>query len=96
LENALVECNAAVKLAPTAGAIIDSRGLVELRLGKLDDALADYNAALKYESDASTFYGRGLVELRKGDKASGDADIATAERESADVAAEFARYGLSP
>jgi hypothetical protein len=44
----------------------------------------------------ASLYGRGVAKRRKGDVAGGNADIAAARAIKADVAAEFARYGLQP
>jgi len=62
---------------------------VELRLGKLEPALADFNTVVHA-------YGRGVAELRKGQKAQGDADIAAAKQVSSDVASDAAKLGLAP
>jgi tetratricopeptide (TPR) repeat protein len=96
LQVALADCNASLALAPVA-ATLDSRGLVNLRLGNLDAALADYNAALdKRPKVASSLFGRGLVKLRKGATADGQADLAAARAIDAKIDAEYADYGLKP
>ena len=57
-------------------------------------AIADYDAALHLEAKRATaLYGPGTAKLKKGD-ASGDADIAAAKAIKADIAEEFARYGV--
>jgi hypothetical protein len=38
----------------------------------------------------------GLAKLRKGDVAGSEADIAAAKAIRADIADEFARYGVAP
>ena len=64
---------------PGDGYILDSRGFVYLRLGQFDDAIADYNAALKINPKiASSLYGRGVAKLKKGDSSGGTVDMATA------------------
>jgi tetratricopeptide (TPR) repeat protein len=79
LNKALDDCNRAVSLNPKVAAILDSRGLVELRLGDNDKAIADYNAALALQPKLSwSLYGRGLAEMRKGQKTEGAADEAAA------------------
>ena len=45
---------------------------------------------------ASSLYGRGLAKLEKGDAAGGEADIAAAKAIQANIAEEFARYGVTP
>jgi len=97
LEEALQDCNRALRLARGDAEILDSRGLVYLRLGKPDDAIADYDAALKKNPKVATsFYGRALAELAKGEKAQGQADIASAERLNPQIADFFVRIGLKP
>jgi tetratricopeptide (TPR) repeat protein len=94
---ALADCDASLGIAPSAPATLDSRGLVNLRLGHLDEALADYNAALdKRPKIASSLFGRGLVKLRKGADADGQADLAAARAIDPKVDAEYADYGLRP
>jgi hypothetical protein len=46
LENALASCNTALRMAPGALGIHDSRALVYLRQGQFDKALADYDVSL--------------------------------------------------
>jgi tetratricopeptide (TPR) repeat protein len=84
-------------IAPNDANIMDSRGFAYLRLRRLDDGLADYDEALKLNpKQASSLYGRGLAKLKKGDAAGGEADIAAAKAIQADIAEEFARYGVTP
>lgn len=95
LEYALVECNAALKLTPAVSQILDSRGLVELRLGRYGDARRDYDAALASRPDqASSLYGRGIAQAHAGRKGDGDADIAKAVKIDPDIAATFARWDV--
>jgi tetratricopeptide (TPR) repeat protein len=79
LNKALDDCNRAVNLSPKAAAILDSRGLVELRLGDNDKAIADYDAALALQPKLGwSLYGRGLAKMRKGQKTDGAADLTAA------------------
>ncbi len=76
LDKALADCDAALRLTPHTSNILESRGLVRLRLGQLDGSIADYSESLKLQpKNAWSLYGRGLAELRKGAKAEGDADL---------------------
>ncbi len=96
LDKALDACNAAIRRRPI-GNYYDSRGLVYLRLGRLDEAIADYDQALKLSPAlAGSLYGRGNAKLRKGLTADGNTDIARAKAIRADVADEFAGYGVTP
>jgi hypothetical protein len=49
-------------------------------LSQLDDAVADYDEALRRNpKQAGSLYGRGLAKLKKGDAVDGEADIAAAK-----------------
>jgi tetratricopeptide (TPR) repeat protein len=98
---ALKDCNAAErgvrKSSPELAAILDSRGLVLLRMGSFDKSIADYSASLKINPrNPWAWYGRGIDELRKHQAAEGQADIARAEEISPKVAGEFDRRGITP
>jgi Flp pilus assembly protein TadD len=65
-----------------------------LRIGQLQRAVADYDAALQLSPrKASSLYGRGIAKLRAGDTG-GHADIADAKAIDSRIAEEFARYGV--
>ena len=82
---------------PNTAAILDSRGLVYLRQGNYDRAIADYDAALRLQpKTAWSLYGRGLSRLKKGQTAAGQADIAAATALSPKIAENAARHGISP
>lgn len=62
LDRALSDCNTALRLRPGTAAFLDSRALVQLRLGKVDRALADYDAAITVAPrNALTLYLRGVA-----------------------------------
>jgi tetratricopeptide (TPR) repeat protein len=100
LELALADCNAAVRLAAGASAraqALDSRALVNLRLGRWPAALADYQVASRSLSSAAvTLYGRGLAKLRTGDAKGGAADLAAARTLDDAIEPQFTRWGLRP
>jgi len=98
---ALNDCNAARKHAdkssPLYADVADSRGLVLLRMGDYDHAIADYNAALKLDpKNAWSLYGRGIAKLRKHETTAADADMAQATAVWPEVAQEFKRRGIVP
>ena len=96
LDKALDNCSAAIKASPLPG-YYDSRALVNLRLGKLDDAQADYDTALSKRPDlAGSLYGRGLVKIRKGQVEDGKADIAKALAIDPHIRDDFKDMGLTP
>ena len=94
LRQALADCNEALRLMPNNVATLDSRGFVFLKLTQFDAAVSDYDAALRVNPKrAFALYGRGLARLKNAD-ASGEADIAEAKVLQADIAEEYARYGV--
>ena len=97
LQQALDDCNAALRMRPNTADFLDSRGLVHLRRSSYDQAIADYDAALRLEPQiAWSLYGRGLARLRKGLAAEGQADIAAATALQPKLAEHAARYGITP
>ena len=96
LDKALDDCNEAVRLHPEMAGILDSRGMVQLRLGNLDRAIADYDAALaKNPNIAWSLYGRGLAKQRKGLKDEGAADIAAAVKLDAKLPERAKKLGIT-
>jgi tetratricopeptide (TPR) repeat protein len=97
LEQALADCNAALKLSPSTAAYLDSRGLVYLRQGQYDKAIADYDGALRSQpKDASSLYGRGVARLHQGHSAQGNADLAAAAALQPQIGAQMSQHGIGP
>jgi tetratricopeptide (TPR) repeat protein/predicted aspartyl protease len=101
LDKALDDCNRALSRTGSKGqgyaAILDSRGLVRLRLGDYDKSIADYDASLKmYPKNASSLYGRGIAKLRKKQTKEGEADISAAIALRAKVSDNYTRHGIAP
>jgi tetratricopeptide (TPR) repeat protein len=95
LDKALADCNEALKLWPGAPQVLDSRGLVFLRMNQPDKAIADYDAALKLAPRIPwSLYGRGLAKQLQGHKAEGDADIAAAVAIAPHIADEARKNGI--
>lgn len=92
IEQALADCDAAIALLPDQAALIDSRALVLLLLGRLDEARAAYDEALRLApTQTASLYGRGLVRQALGD-AGGEADLAAALAQDPEAAEDFAPY----
>lgn len=92
LEQALADCDAALAALPGEAALIDSRALVLLLLGRLEEARAAYEQALRLApTQTASLYGRGLVRQALGD-AGGDADLAAALAQDPDAAEDFAPW----
>jgi tetratricopeptide (TPR) repeat protein len=69
---------------------------VLLRLGRLDEAIASYDAALaKAPGIAASLFGRAVAWARKGDRTKSDADPAAALEADDKVQAEFKGYGVT-
>lgn len=97
LDSALVDCNEALKRQPDNPDTLDSRGLVNFKLGNLAGARADYDAALhKREDMANSRYMRGIIELRSGDTGAGNDDMDSAKKHNPVIAALYAHYGVEP
>ena len=101
LAKALSDCNAAYRRSdksnPVNAPILESRGLVRLRLGDYDKAIADYDESLKLApKNAGAMYGRGVAKIRKQKTADGEADLARATALSSTVADDFKRHGIAP
>lgn len=95
LESALADCNAALAKEPLSSNYLDSRGLVLLRLGKLDDAIADYGRALSIDPEKPTsLYGRAIAWARKGDRKRSERDSAAAVKLLPGIRLQFERFGL--
>jgi tetratricopeptide (TPR) repeat protein len=96
LNHALEFCNASIPIAKDPSEVLDSRALVELRLGALDKAVADYDAALAKRPNLWTsLYGRSLAEHRQGRQAAAARDMAAALAANPEATVEFTRWGLA-
>ena len=95
LESALLDCDLALKLEPNAAGIQDSRGLVLLRLGRIDDAIAAYSTAIAISKEmSSALFGRALAWERKGDTARAAADAKAAMAKSDHIRETYRNMGL--
>lgn len=95
LQSALADCDAALINAPDAAGYLDSRALVLLRLGRVDEAIAVYSRALaKRPNQPSSLYGRAAAWARKGDTARATADAEAAMKIDPDVRDQFEGYGI--
>ena len=103
VDRAVDDCSTALRLMPKTAPVhlsavtISNRGLAYFREGRLDDALADFDAALKLQPQFPLArYERGLVELKKGLATQGRADLAAAQAHGPGVARRLAGMGLTP
>ncbi len=96
LDQALRDCDGALRLQPKQAAYFDSRALVRFKRGELDRARGDYDAAVALApKQPLALYGRGVVRTRQGDAVGGQADIAAATAINAQVGEQARRAGLT-
>ena len=90
MDQALQDCDIAVSSGEAA--VIDSRAMVLLHLGRYDEARAAYDQALSALPNLpASLYGRGLARRALGD-AGGEADLTRAKALDIDVAEDFAAF----
>ena len=95
LQFALDTCNASLAQAPKVSSTLDSKGLVLMRLGRYQEAIASYDAALKGNgTKASSLYVRGIAKHRLGDLKGGKADMDAAIVIHDLIAREFSELGV--
>jgi tetratricopeptide (TPR) repeat protein len=96
LDSAAESCDGSIALRSDSENeyIYESRGLLDLKLAKWDQAIADYTKLLYYRPQHTiAFYGRSLARRAKGDTTGADADAAQATRGEPHVAEIMARLG---
>ncbi len=97
LQLALGDCNDAAKRSPKSAAILDSRGLVKLRLGDYAGAIADFDAALVLSPKlAWSLYGLGVAKQRLGRGEEGKADVSSALAVDRDIVRTASKVGVLP
>lgn len=97
LDAALKDCTRAIELSDNAAAVLDSRAMVYFRLGRLDEARADLDAALKLSPGLpASLYMRGIIRGRGDDKVGALADLALARMQSGEIDKTYAKYGIKP
>ena len=94
-DTALKDCTRAIELSDANANALDSRGLIYLRMGRYDEAIADYDAALHLRPDAAgTLYARGVARTWLGQD--GAADLRDAHLIDPDIETEYTPYGIIP
>jgi tetratricopeptide (TPR) repeat protein len=96
LDTALKDCTKAIELSEQSAGMLDSRGLVYFRLGRMEEALADFDAGLDQAPDmAASLFMRGVIRKRTGAEGA-DADLAAARMIWPRIDEDYARYGIKP
>ena len=97
LDKALAECDESLRLQPDFPEALDSRATVNLRLGRLKEAVDDATAALERKPDlASSYFVRAAALRRLGVAEAAQRDLAHARQIDPGVEESFARYGVAP
>jgi tetratricopeptide (TPR) repeat protein len=97
LDQALDDCNSAVRDRPDSPPVLEACGLAHLRLGNFDRAISDYDKVLAEQPrNAWALYGRGIAKLRIGKAAEGQADIAAARAANPRTVQNALTRGLVP
>jgi tetratricopeptide (TPR) repeat protein len=101
LATAMGDCNSALRTADKKdrnySELFVDRGLVHLRQGNYDKAIADFNDAFKMTpKNARALYARAVAESRKNEKNDSASDVEAAKQIAPEVAKSFERYGIVP
>lgn len=89
LELALADCDAALAGEPGGAHVMDSRAMVLLRMGRFEEAVAQYDRALEIAPTlAPSLYGRGVAKWAL-DREDWQEDVAKALSIDPDVASSF-------
>jgi tetratricopeptide (TPR) repeat protein len=95
LPQGLDDCEQALRMLRSDVVTLERRGLINLRLGYFDKAIADFNAVLKVQAaNAAALYGRGVAKKKKGLNIAGEADIAEARQIRPDLVQALIGYGV--
>lgn len=95
LDSAIQDCTRAVELTENNTPELDSRAMVYFRLNRLDEALADVNAALDRNPGASaSLYLRAVIERRQGKQGDADRDAANARLIAPRIDEDYARWKI--
>jgi tetratricopeptide (TPR) repeat protein len=96
LDVALTDCNTAMKKMPKNSQMLETRGLVLLRLGQLDKSIADYKASIDLQpKNAWSLYGLGVAQSKKGASADAEKSMSAATELQPMIAEDFKRIGLT-
>lgn len=97
LDTGLKDCTKAIALADSSEKVLDSRAMVYFRMGQMDDALSDLNAALEQDPSLSaSLFMRGVIRKKQGDAKAAEVDLAAARLIRPSVDRDYARFGIAP
>jgi len=95
LDSAIQDCTRAVELTENNTAELDSRAMVYFRLNRLNDALADLNAALdRNPISPGSLYLRAAIERKLGKAHDADEDAGNARKLEPTIDEEYGRWKI--
>jgi tetratricopeptide (TPR) repeat protein len=95
LDSALADCTRSVELTDNNAAELDSRAMVYFRLNRLNEALADLNAALdRNPLEPGSLYLRAVIERKLGKGRNADEDAASARQLAPKIDEDYARWNI--
>jgi tetratricopeptide (TPR) repeat protein len=96
LDQARLVCNQALWLQPNVPVLLEARGIVALKQKQPEAALADFTTLSIHQPQAARgWYGKALAEQALGREAEAKSDFARARNIKANVAEDFANFGLT-
>ena len=95
VESAVQDCTRAIELTDNNAAELDSRAMAYFRLNRLDEALADLNAALdRNPLSPGSLYLRAVIERKLGKAREADQDAAVARELAPRIDEDYARWKI--
>lgn len=97
LDSALTDYDKAIELNPELQEAKANRAMTLARLGRCEQAAADFSAALATDARSwRALYGRSVCEAKAGDQAKAQSDLAAATAVNPNAAQEFGPAEISP
>jgi tetratricopeptide (TPR) repeat protein len=91
------QCDEALELRPGNPFLLETRGLLNIKSGKGQEAWDDYATFLRWTPESSAgLYGLGVAALLLGRNEEGARQIAVAKALNPDIEAEYTAYGITP
>lgn len=105
IDKAQIDAKEALRLKPKFVDALNCSGLINLRLGHFDMAIADYDELLDIREDfnrggggnwntPTAWYGRGLAEMQRHNEAAAVLDLAVAKAIVPEIVEQFEGYGF--
>jgi tetratricopeptide (TPR) repeat protein len=96
LDTALKDCTKSIELSDNPAQALDSRAMVYFRLGRMQEALEDLDAALEHGDTAASLYLRGVIRKRTGAADAAAGDLAAARGLEPGIVDRYRKWGVLP